>query len=243
MGKGQDPALEDVIGAGVAQRLASVFTSLPGVILGYDARTRAASVQVLIAEQYDTETGGTLFLPIPRLPNVPVVLPACFDFGMELPLKNSGGPCLVVWATSSIASWKRGSGGVAQPTHNTRFHIGDCFCIPGGFSPGAAPAVLGNDDAMTLGLFTPGNNGPVVAITPSDVRLGDKDASVAVATTTDLSNLAGALADGGVAQALYNYGIALGPAKVAALAALVAALATYFSSNSIAGSPNVKAKR
>lgn len=187
----QNPLLENVIEAAIEQRLDSVFTSLPGIILNYDRKRRTATVQVLIADQQTTETGGTLFVSMPPIPTVPVVLPGDYSFGLSLPILQ-GGPCLVVFSMKSIANWKNSGGGafiVSNPQHQTLFHPGDCFCIPGCYPPGSGTPALGNEDAMTMGNLFPVDNGVVVAVTPTEVRLGHKDASDPVCLKSDLDAL------------------------------------------------------
>jgi hypothetical protein len=116
--------LRDVIN----DRLRQVNTCLPGRISSYNAATRKADVQPLIKEKF---ADGQI-LSLPRIPNVPVVMPGNSDAGLVLPI-GEGDPVMLLFSQRSMDRWLTQGG--EQESADIRMHaLSDAIAIPGLFS-------------------------------------------------------------------------------------------------------------
>jgi hypothetical protein len=111
----------------INDRLRQVNTAMPGRITKYDSETRKAEVEPLIQEKY---ADGTL-LSLPKITNVPVVMPATSGAGFILPIGN-GDPVLLLFSQRSLDRWLT-SGGVQESADTRMHHLSDAIAIPGLF--------------------------------------------------------------------------------------------------------------
>ena len=115
----------------------------PATITKYDKDTRIAEVQPLIMRKaFD----APFPVPLPIIPNVPVVHPQTAKGGIILPVAP-GDPVTLLFADRSLDDWKASTGLLPVFAQDKRKHdLSDCWAIPGGW-PGAlpfAPASAGN---------------------------------------------------------------------------------------------------
>ena len=122
-------------------------TSLPGIIVGFDAATQIARVRPACRMKVNIGD-GVKHVDLPVIENVPVVLPFAQGAGLllTLPIKP-GDECLIVFADRAIDYFVE-RGGIqntdtsAQPdvSYSRQHHLTDAICIPGIISnPQAVP--------------------------------------------------------------------------------------------------------
>jgi hypothetical protein len=148
-------------------RLRQLHVAIPGKISSYDASTRKAEVEPMIEEKY--ADGQTVALP--RIPGVPVVMPATGTSGLVLPVK-SGDPVLLLFSHRSLDRWK--STGNRQDPGDTRMHaLSDAIAIAGLF-PFSTTHTDGSGLRLFNGLMNLRMDGGKVAIGTSVVELLDE---------------------------------------------------------------------
>lgn len=231
----RDPSLTDLLELVREQTLEGIRTNLPGVIVAYDKDKQRASVQVLIQDLHVPEVesnGGEDLVPttVPVLTDVPVLHAGVPRGRITFPVKV-GDYCLVSFCSSAIPGWLAlGGGSPINPGDPRRHDLSD------------AVAILGQHNFAEIPTDAPDDAVVVHAGSGITIKLGSSGASHQVATKVDLDAIIGAFSDAGIAQALYNYGLApAGPGKAAALAALVGAVVSYFTSSPANGSSKVLA--
>lgn len=107
---------------GVANALKDLHTSMPGIVVSFDAATQLASVQPAIKRIFKTDDGEKELLTPTNLPvliNVLVQFPRGGGFSMTFPVAQ-GDECLLVFCERSIDSWHQ-YGTVREPGAR-RFH-------------------------------------------------------------------------------------------------------------------------
>lgn len=96
-----------------------LWTALPAIVTGYDAKKNTVSVSPGVSGRKVDELGNTSHSPLPDLPECPVVFPRAGGFVITFPIKK-GDECLVVFSTRSIDEWWQT--GQAQAHHDLRTH-------------------------------------------------------------------------------------------------------------------------
>lgn len=119
-----DPSLEQVIDQAIDARLLDVHTSIPAIVVSYDAAKCTASVKIALKKMYDT--GELVERPI--IPDVPVWFPQGGGFAMTFPLKAGDNVQLMV-SERSTERWKVESG-VVDPKDARKFNLSDSFILP-----------------------------------------------------------------------------------------------------------------
>jgi hypothetical protein len=176
----QTPKLEDVIEAGINERMRNFYTAVPGEVVSYNSDTQRADVRVKLSNAEEDSTGKKRwFQPVIR--QAQVVFPGGTAsnggvYRITFPIR-AGDHVLYIVSTLPLTEFlERGYANleIDPVTYN---NIAHGFVIPGvhtGDSPGEAPT-----DAMVL-------HGDMV-------KIGSKDASELVALKKDLQNLKSAL--------------------------------------------------
>lgn len=171
------PKLADVIVDAVRGQLATVHTSMPGVIQSYDQTTQRATVQLSVQfSRRDPDTGDRIpYTPVP-LPNVPILWPSGGDFSDTWPLSR-GDEVWVMFAERSVDEWVVTGESVVTPASTRRFNLSDAVAMPVKSSRGEPlPSSAVAADARVL---------------RGDLRLGSSAASKSVALAPDVAlNLA-----------------------------------------------------
>ena len=115
--------LAENIKRGIDNRLKDVHTSMPGIVVSFNATNQTASVQPAIKRIFVSEDidGKEILAPadLPVLINVPVQYPRGGGYSMTFPV-TKGDECLLVFCERSIDNWFR-TGEVKEPLHK-RFH-------------------------------------------------------------------------------------------------------------------------
>lgn len=207
--------------------------AFPAQVTAYDASTQLASVKPLVAEWFAAEGETDVEqVPLPVVPNVPVVQPGAGGFRVTFPVQV-GDVVEVIVSDRSLDAWLD-QGGSQAPSDLRRHHLTDAVAIPGlhdNKHPWTAPT-----DGATFGK----DGGPLVKVTNSAVLLGDGTAAQAVilgnAFKTALDTMLAAVQAYVAAAAVPSAGAA------AALTAWNTALATFDSAFSAALSATVKVR-
>ena len=118
-----------------AQLLKRVHTSLPGVVVAYDAATRRARVQPavdLLLSPPDNPTadfGDLLPMPKPIILDVPVIHPSGGGYTVHFPLVKDD-PVMLLFAERDIAAFKL-TLETGPPISDDVMEIQHAVCIPG----------------------------------------------------------------------------------------------------------------
>ena len=165
----------------------SMRVALPGVVVDFDETAQTASIDLAIQDRI-VLNGKPQYMQIPRLLDVPVVLPRAGGFTLTMPI-TAGDEVLVVFADMCINAWwasgnaSDSKGGYIGTQHERprRHDFSDAFAIVGCWnqkrvlSNYSIDAVqLRSDDGNTI--IELGNN--EVTITAQTVTVNSKDANL-----------------------------------------------------------------
>ena len=132
-------------------------------------------VDVLPAIQQIRDVDGTRqYVDIPKLTNVPIVLPCSNALGLSItmPIKK-GNELILLVSDRSLDNWQL-DGGIQRPADETeiRHHdLSDCLCIPSALTIAALDTY--NNEAVEIG--SPSVN---VTVTPQDVVINAQNVTV-----------------------------------------------------------------
>lgn len=122
-----------------------LWTSMPGIIVSYDAATQSASVQPAIQGRQRMPDLTWKFVDLPVLPDVPVQFPNGGGFTLTFPVQP-GDECELHFSARCIDAWwaygaaGNGSKPQAQVQAQMRMHtLSDAICFVG---PRSLPRVL-----------------------------------------------------------------------------------------------------
>jgi len=121
--------LQDVVDAGIENRLNTLRVSTPAKIISYDSSTQSATISLSIRASNFGEIQEEV-----QIPDVPVSFPRVGDSGMSYMLK-SGDSVLCVFSDRDLDLW-RVSGEGNPPVVNAKFDINNAIVIAG-ISPDA----------------------------------------------------------------------------------------------------------
>jgi hypothetical protein len=103
-----------------------VHTSLPGVVVEYDASTRRATIQPSLKRR----TGNKAYIAFPLLIDVPVLFPGTKKWTIHFPLEKDD-EVAVFFSERALEAWKDvGQEGIEDPDPR-RFDLCDAYCVPG----------------------------------------------------------------------------------------------------------------
>lgn len=145
-----------------------MWTSLPGIIVSFNADAQTVEVQPAIKALIRGPLGDQTWVDLPVLPDVPVCFPSGGGFTLTFPIV-AGDECLVVFADRCIDAWWQ-SGGTQQQIEQRLHDLSDGFCIPG---PRSQPRKLSgvstndvqlrSDDGSTFVSVQPGGQVQITA--------------------------------------------------------------------------------
>ncbi|WP_175154867.1 Gp138 family membrane-puncturing spike protein [Achromobacter piechaudii] len=146
---------EEAIRAAFRGMRAGVWTSLPGIVQGFDAAEGTVSVQPAIQGVQQGSDGGVASVEYPLLVDVPVYFPRGGDCTLTFPIAT-GDECIVVFSARAIDAWWQ-SGQVQAPTEPRMHDMADGFALVGPFSQAkmisnvsTAATQLRSDDGSTF---------------------------------------------------------------------------------------------
>lgn len=119
-----DFSLGAMVKYAVTERLKNVRTSMPGIIVAFDASTQRAEIQPTVSRVLSS--GETA--PFTRLINCPLAFDRTQDFCITRPIKV-GDECLIFVADRSIEDWLI-SGKVTAPSRIRFHHVKDAYFLP-----------------------------------------------------------------------------------------------------------------
>jgi len=123
--------------AAIDNKMAAVWTALPGVIQSVDTTKQSVSVQPAIRGVFRDKAGKVQTADIPLLVDVPIVYPSGGGYTLTFPILP-GDECLVVFSSRCIDNWWL-AGGVQDPADARAHDLSDGFAIVG---PRSVPRVL-----------------------------------------------------------------------------------------------------
>lgn len=166
--------LVDAVNQAIRGRLATVHTSMPGVIVSYDGATQKAVVQPVIrASRYDSD-GEIESYQFPVIPNVPILFPSSADFSIVFPLEPDD-PVTLLFMERSTDEWRATGEQDITPASLRRFDLSDCVAVPGGRTFGSGDTgPVGSDGVNSSALV-------VRCETGKTIKLGSSSASDLVA--------------------------------------------------------------
>lgn len=139
------PTLAEIIARGAAEEIKDIHTTIPAVVVAYDATTQRADVQVAVGDVSD----GEAYLPPPHV-NVPVLFPCFGDFVICAPLKE-GQEVLLFVSERDTDRWIDEGGIIRTPDDERRFDEDDVFCYPGVITGNKAlPATVATPDSLVI---------------------------------------------------------------------------------------------
>lgn len=182
--RNRTPSLAEVIRAAIEQRLADVYTTIPGKIAKYDADTQKADVAPMLLRPLRDEDGNDLpSETLPVVPAVPVQFPRADieggKFFMSWPLKPGDAVTLHV-AKWSLDQWEgKELGDPVDPVQFRQFDLSDCIAVPGAY-PFKTVLVEADPDNLVIGRDEGGVQLHVLPDDTVEFRVGGAATEVAV---------------------------------------------------------------
>ena len=130
-------------------RQAQIHTSLPGVIIKYDATTMTAEVQPAIKTTVINPDGTQTLVNTAPIHDVPVHFPGGGGHLLTFPVKT-GDECLLMFSQRSIDHWFQ-LGGVQTPSDLRMHDINDCIAMVGLRSQPKVPGGKGGGSRANAG--------------------------------------------------------------------------------------------
>jgi len=164
--------LEEALRLALRAERATIWTTLPGVVVSFDPDAVTAVVQPTIQGVVTKSDGSAGGVNLPQLLDVPVVFPRGGGVTLTFPVA-AGDECLVHFSARCIDGWWQ-SGGVQLPM-DTRMHdLSDAFCVVGPQSQvkkitgiSTATAQLRTDDGAAFVELNPATHAVNVTTTGS----------------------------------------------------------------------------
>ena len=126
-------------------RQAQIHTTMPGIVVSYNAATMTAVVQPALQGIRTLKDGTRQPVTISPIHDVPVHFPGGGGHLFTFPVAK-GDECLIMFAERSIDNWHQ-HGGVQQPSDWRMHDINDAFALVGTRSQ---PSVPGSVSANTV---------------------------------------------------------------------------------------------
>jgi hypothetical protein len=112
----------------IEEKLANIYTQMPGQVVSYDDSKNTCSVQPCI-NRIRTNSASSDFIKLPQLDDVPVK-----QFGsgkVHLTVAPQAGSYgAICFSMRSIAEWFI-NGGIVDPTNSRKFDLSNCWFDPG----------------------------------------------------------------------------------------------------------------
>ncbi|CUJ98359.1 MULTISPECIES: Gp138 family membrane-puncturing spike protein [Achromobacter] len=152
---------EEALRAAFRGTRAGIWTSLPGIVQGFDAAQGTVSVQPAIQGVQQAPDGGVAAVEYPLLVDVPVYFPRGGGCTLTFPIA-AGDECIVVFSARAIDAWWQ-SGQAQAPTEPRMHDMADGFALVGPFSQAkmisnvsTAATQLRSNDGSTFFELNPG---------------------------------------------------------------------------------------
>lgn len=138
------PTLAAVLRRASESHLADVRISVPGKVVTYDPGRASVSVQPLIRDRVQDETGVWIAERLPVIPGVPVAFPRGGGLHLTFPIAP-GDTGLILFSDSALDKWLS-EGGEVDPIEPRSFSVNDAAFLPGvrPFKGSAAAAAAGH---------------------------------------------------------------------------------------------------
>lgn len=133
----RDIPLEGLLATFREALLRGVFTSIPGRVASYDSDKQRASVDLAIKRAHADDSSERVVEQLPQVHDVPIMFLGASRGRMTTPVQP-GDECLVFFASSSVARWKK-IGGIPDPGDDRMHDINDAFALVVDFR-GGTPA-------------------------------------------------------------------------------------------------------
>lgn len=156
------PTLAEVLTGAISSALRDVHTAIPGKVVRYDAAKQLADVQPLVHAAYADESGESVAVALPVVPNCPVQFSSGGGKAVTHPVAV-GDKGLLVFSEASLDAWLARDGVDVDPGVDHRHNLTDGIFIPG-VNPFGAPLAAVPSDAVGIG--TPGGAYQGVAVGP-----------------------------------------------------------------------------
>lgn len=141
----EDP--EEALRTAMDGRQATLWTSLPAIVVSYDAEKQTAVVSPAVRALYRDPNGNSQYIKMPLLADCPVYFPSGGNVVITFPI-DTGDDCLVVFSSRCIDGWWQS--GSIQPPPEFRMHdLSDGFVFVG---PRSLPKALQNVSTTTAQL-------------------------------------------------------------------------------------------
>ncbi len=128
-----NPTLAEALQVIINQSIGSIFVSLPGKVISYNAEDQTANIKPLIQHNYQSIDGNNILDDIPVLQNIPVIFQRGGGFFMSYPL-NENDKVLIVFNDRSIDKYmSTTSQDSVDPVNFTPNGLNGAVCIPGFF--------------------------------------------------------------------------------------------------------------
>lgn len=140
-----DPA--EMIRAALRGMANGIWTALPGIVESVNLAAQTVTVQPSVREQVMMDDGTPASVPLPLLPDVPIIFPSGGGYSLTFPVEP-GDECLVVFADRCIDAWWQ-SGGVQEQADLRAHDLSDGFAI---FGPRSQPRKLSGVSSSSVQL-------------------------------------------------------------------------------------------
>lgn len=142
-----DPAA--MIRAALRGMMSELWSALPGIVESVDLDRQTVTVQPATKGRIRLDDGTVASVPLPLLPDVPIVFPAGGGYSLTFPIQP-GDECLVVFADRCIDAWWQ-SGDVQEQADQRMHDLSDGIAI---FGPRSQPRKLVDVSADSVQLRT-----------------------------------------------------------------------------------------
>ena len=137
------PSLDNIINDLIERKLYELNTSMPGIIVSFNATQKTCSVMPALKRKYED---GIKDLPI--IQNVPICYPQTNNALISFPLEV-GDNVLLVISQRSLDNWKEQAGNnTVDPEDIRRNSLTDAVCIPGILKKG--DGIAAENDKMII---------------------------------------------------------------------------------------------
>lgn len=123
------PSLSEIVERALASGAANVNTSMPGVVVSYDAATQTATVRPCLKRVLFSEDDEQVAEEIPPIENVPVSFPGGAGFTIHFPLA-AGDTGDLIFSQASHNEWQA-TGNVSAPGDLKPHNLGAAKFYPG----------------------------------------------------------------------------------------------------------------
>lgn len=140
-----DPAA--MIRAALRGMMSELWSALPGIVESVDLERQTVTVQPATKSRIRLDDGTYTSVPLPLLPDVPIVFPRGGGFALTFPIQP-GDECLVIFADRCIDAWWQ-SGEVQEQADLRQHDLSDGIAI---FGPCSQPRKLSDVSADSVQL-------------------------------------------------------------------------------------------